>query len=412
MAAAMLFSVLLPTHDRLEYLRYAVESVRRQDEADWELIVSDNDSTDDIAGFVQSLGDERVRYVRTDQLRPGDRELEQRPAPQPRRLRRHAGRRRRAAAGLPVRAAGADRALRAPRRDLHRRLPLRLSGVLPDAPAGWLQPNLHAPFFTGATEPFLLSRAQARELAQAATDFRALYDFNMQYVLVSRPAIEHLSGDGDFFRSPFPDYYAMNLLFAEAERIAVDPRPRVVIGITKRSYGFFHFNRREKDARALLATDGVDPEIRRDLAQIVLPGTNINTSWLLAVEALYRRLDRVADMRPNYARYRRLQALYCEQARHLHRMISRSELRQAEAGLAPAERALLRVFGPMLGALVRVAPRPVRRAGAAAFGRVVGQYGRAKQPEREIGRYRDIIEVLDRFEPAPRSPSPSPSPSR
>jgi hypothetical protein len=41
------------------------------------------------------------------------------------------------------------------------------------------------------------------------------------------------------------------------------------------------------------------------------------------------------------------------------------------------------------------------------FGRVVGQYGRAKQPEREIGRYRDIIEVLDRFEPAPRSPAPS-----
>ena len=222
-------------------------------------------------------------------------------------------------------------------------------GVLPDAPAGWLQPNLHASFFTGATEPFLLGRAQARELARAAADFRALYDFNMQYVLVGRPAIERLSGDGDFFRSPFPDYYAMNLLFAEAERIAVDPRPRVVIGITKRSYGFFHFNRREKDARALLATDGVDPEIRRDLAQIVLPGTNINTSWLLAVEALYRRLDRVADMRPNYARYRRLQALYCEQARHLHRMISRSELRQAEAGLAPAERALLRVLRAAAG---------------------------------------------------------------
>ncbi len=171
-------------------------------------------------------------------------------------------------------------------------------GVLPDAPAGWLQPNLHAPFFTGATEPFLLPRAQTRALAHAATDFRALYDFNMQYVLVGRPAIERLSGDGDFFRSPFPDYYAMNLLFAEAERIAVDPRPRVVIGITKRSYGFFHFNRREKDARALLATDGVDPEIRRDLAPVVLPGTNINTSWLLAMEALYRRLDRAPTCAP------------------------------------------------------------------------------------------------------------------
>ena len=83
------------------------------------------------------------------------------------------------------------------------------------------------------------------------------------------------------------------------------------------------------------------------------------------------------------------------------------QLRQAEAGLAPAERALLRAFGPLLGALVRVAPRSVRSAGAAAFGRLVGQYGRATQPEREIGRYRDIIEVLDRIEPAPRSPAPT-----
>ena len=406
MASEMLFSVLLPTHDRLEYLRYAVESVRRQDEDDWELIVSDNDSTEDIAGFVEGLADARVRYVRTDSFVPVTENWNN--------ALRHSR-------GDYVVMLGDDDALLPGYLSGQRALIERFEhpdaiytgaylyaypGVLPDAPAGWLQPNLHAPFFTGATEPFVLPRPQTRELARAAADFRALYDFNMQYVLVGRPAIERLSADGDFFRSPFPDYYAMNLLFAEAERIAVDPRPRVVIGITKRSYGFFHFNRREKDARALLATDGVDPEIRRDLAQIVLPGTNINTSWLLAVEALYRRLDRVADMRPNYARYRRLQALYCEQARHLHRMISRSELRQAEAGLAPAERALLRVFGPALGALVRVAPAPLRRAGASVFGRIVGQYGRAKQPEREIGRYRDIIEVLDRFEPAPRAPAP------
>ena len=48
-------------------------------------------------------------------------------------------------------------------------------------------------------------------MARAATDFRVLYDFNMQYVAVSRRAVEGSSGDGAFFRSPFPDYYAMNL---------------------------------------------------------------------------------------------------------------------------------------------------------------------------------------------------------
>src|SRR6476646_9624263 len=65
-----LLSVLLPTRNRLDYLRYAVETVRRQDDGDWELVVSDNDSEEDIAGFVEGLGDPRIRYVRTTSFVP------------------------------------------------------------------------------------------------------------------------------------------------------------------------------------------------------------------------------------------------------------------------------------------------------------------------------------------------------
>ena len=46
-------------------------------------------------------------------------------------------------------------------------------------------------------------------------------------------------GHGPFFRSPFPDYYAMNHLFLRARSIVVDPHPTVVIGVSPRSYGFF-----------------------------------------------------------------------------------------------------------------------------------------------------------------------------
>ena len=66
----MKFSVLLPTRDRLEYLRYAVETVRRQDYAHWEIIISDNCSGDDIAGYVSSLNDARIKYFRTEHLVP------------------------------------------------------------------------------------------------------------------------------------------------------------------------------------------------------------------------------------------------------------------------------------------------------------------------------------------------------
>ena len=40
----------------------------------------------------------------------------------------------------------------------------------------------------------------------------------------------------------------------------------------------------------------------------------------------------------------------------------------------------------------------IRRAGGAVFDRLVGQYGKTERPAREVGRYRDVIAVLDRFE--------------
>ena len=64
----MRFSVLLPTHNRLEYLRLAIETVRRQDYPEWEIVVSDNASEQDVAGFVASLHDPRIRYLRTERF--------------------------------------------------------------------------------------------------------------------------------------------------------------------------------------------------------------------------------------------------------------------------------------------------------------------------------------------------------
>ena len=66
----MKFSVLLPTRNRLDLLSYAIETVRRQDYSDWEIIVSDNSSEEDIAGYVRSLDDSRIKYYRTDQFVP------------------------------------------------------------------------------------------------------------------------------------------------------------------------------------------------------------------------------------------------------------------------------------------------------------------------------------------------------
>ncbi len=56
-------SIILPTYDRLAFLREAVGSVLAQTMADWELIVIDDSSTDDSVAWLRSHGDARIHVV-------------------------------------------------------------------------------------------------------------------------------------------------------------------------------------------------------------------------------------------------------------------------------------------------------------------------------------------------------------
>jgi glycosyltransferase involved in cell wall biosynthesis len=60
------FSVVLPTRNRAKYLSFAVGSVLNQTFRDFELVISNNDSSDNTEEIVKALDDPRVRYVKTD----------------------------------------------------------------------------------------------------------------------------------------------------------------------------------------------------------------------------------------------------------------------------------------------------------------------------------------------------------
>src|SRR4029078_1491335 len=60
------FSVLLPTRDRLELAKDAIQTARWQSYSDWELIVADNCSSSDVREYVESLSDPRIVYIRSD----------------------------------------------------------------------------------------------------------------------------------------------------------------------------------------------------------------------------------------------------------------------------------------------------------------------------------------------------------
>ncbi len=63
MAVKPLVSVIIPTFNRLEFLKEAVESVEKQSSRDFELIIVDDGSTDGTGGYLESLP---VKYIRLE----------------------------------------------------------------------------------------------------------------------------------------------------------------------------------------------------------------------------------------------------------------------------------------------------------------------------------------------------------
>ena len=60
-------SVIIPTYNRAHLIGRAIRSVLDQTYQDWELIVVDDASTDDIPGIVKGFTDGRVKYIRHDE---------------------------------------------------------------------------------------------------------------------------------------------------------------------------------------------------------------------------------------------------------------------------------------------------------------------------------------------------------
>lgn len=65
-SAAPRTSVVIPCFDSLRWLPETLRSVLDQTDGDLEVVVVDDGGTDDLAGFVRSVGDDRVRLVRQD----------------------------------------------------------------------------------------------------------------------------------------------------------------------------------------------------------------------------------------------------------------------------------------------------------------------------------------------------------
>lgn len=170
--------------------------------------------------------------------------------------------------------------------------------VDPNFPTGYLMPYSYATFFQEKKEPFILDKDIAINAVRSAMDFVVTYGFNMQFALISRKLITRLARYGSFFQSDFPDYYAMNAVFLTADQIVVNPSPQVIIGVTPKSYGYFHINRHETEAHELLSTKSNN----------TLIGSHINQGWLSAISTIEANFGREFDLRVDRRRFKWLES--------------------------------------------------------------------------------------------------------
>lgn len=303
----MKFSVLLPTRNRLFYLKYAVASVLKQDYENWEIIISDNDSQENISGYVKSLNDSRIKYHRTDCFvsvtENWNNAMNQ-------------------CKGDYVIMLGDDDILLSGYFSTMIKLLAKFNnpnmiyanayiysypGVIPSCPDGHLMTCKHYSLFNNATEPLWLSKEMARHLVKGHLNFKAHFGTNMQFILIKKDAIDRVRVNNQFFHSPYPDVYAMCKLMLEIEDILIYPIESVVIGVTPKSTGNFLVNNNEEKGMEFLNNTNEYFSLMNALSTVILPGSYSLTCWLVSMETLRLLSKKECNLKINYQRYRLLQ---------------------------------------------------------------------------------------------------------
>jgi glycosyltransferase involved in cell wall biosynthesis len=303
----MLFSVVIPTRNRLHLLRDAIETIRLQASTSWEIVVFDNYSTDPVEEHIRSLNDDRIRYHRSEKFLPvsdswncaidlargdyvillGDDD------------------------GLTPDYFGRLHAIvekfKGPDLVYTNFYQFWFPGVAPWRPAAHVLDVRHGFFFVDRDEPFLLSREDAKRAAIGSLQLRINFSFNSQAFIYSRPFLDRLRVDGQIYQSPFPDYYIANVAMVRSSSTVVVPEPLAIAGVSKASYGYTLYNDQEQRGEALLNVNiGHDP-IYQELKPTILAGPAYNTNFVVSMEYVARSTREDLGESVAFKRYRRLQ---------------------------------------------------------------------------------------------------------
>lgn len=391
----MKFSVLLPTRNRLEYLKYAIASVINQEYDNWEIIVSDNNSDDDNEGYIRFLNDSRIKYFRMHSVcsvtENWNNALEQ-------------------STGEYIVMLGDDDCLlkgyfktsldllqkhQYPEMVYTSALNYVYPGVMPNSLQGNLMHLVYASFLAEKQQPFLLDKQEALSAVNELFNFNVAVNFNMQHSLVSRSLINEMQKYGKFYQSPYPDYYATTLLLIKAQRILVVPFPMVVIGVTPKSFGYYYINNKEKQGVEFL-NNNLDYSICNELSKRIIDGTNMNISWLVAMETIKQNLCKELPLKVNYRKFRFLQVLQqCKQFACREGLNLPDMLKLTKKLLFWEKIAYLIPF--VIAAIIRWHPKKAYRKSWAADMSYAFSHPSHGAPKKIQGQYNNIMDVFQQI---------------
>ena len=235
----MKFSVLLPTRNGGKYLKSCIESVLSQDYKDMELIVFDNANTDNTAEVVNSYSnDKRLKYYRTDSvvsvtdnwnnalkkssgdyvLMMGDDDFL-----------------------LPGYFDTLDKTIK--ENDFPDGISyFGYSFIYPDAvdnTVGYYS-DPHYDYEKKMIDSGKMTKNQMKTIVYDMFKFKNRLPLNTLPHIWSRKVINRV--DGELFRPPYPDHFALNAIFLKANTWVFSKKKLYIIGVTPKSYGHYVFS--------------------------------------------------------------------------------------------------------------------------------------------------------------------------
>lgn len=390
-----MFSVLIPSRNRLSLLRCAVDSVLRQ-RADIEIVIADNASDENYASFLEDVGD--VAYASRRSQIPltvtenwnqaldaasgeyvimlGDDDA--------------------LAPGALARAAELIRAFDRPDALYWMAYHYAYPGVIPSSPQGYFATVNNTPLFRDGAEPYVLEKAEATWVATRALSFRHWFSFNSQHFVWKQSYIRSLKLQ-PFFQSPYPDYYSAMVTMLTADRIVIESRPHAIIGISPKSFGYFMHNAATQAGHGMLGLSESDANPVRGISMaldeaLAFPGGAHLRNWLIAALFVARNFGMTDSV--DVRRYRRIQIINSLSAKSEAADL-RDQLRSQR--LSGTERRLIEKVDWLLRMTDRVAGLPPTLF-RDLLQNHMAIYAPPKVTIHDIGAHKSIVDVLSWLE--------------